>query len=139
MSALQAALGLGQLQRLEQLVERKREIFDWYRSELSATGLNRTRPGSASSYWMSTMTWEGGPDKSQVQATLRHLGIDSRPFFHPLSSLPAYAGRFLSGEMKRRNPVSYRLGARGLNLPSALRLTRDDIRETCRAVKQAFR
>ena len=134
MSSMQAALGLGQLERLGELVGRKREIFNIYSKQLgwiAGMSLNQARPGSESSYWMSTAVWDQGASKNDVQLELRRRGIDSRPFFHPLSSLPAYREEPGIEGMRERNPVAYRLSERGLNLPSALMLTDNDVRAVC--------
>ena len=137
MSAMQAALGLGQLDRLDELVARKREIFTNYRRELAGCDglrMNQDRPGSVGSCWMSTITWTDGPTKEELQAGLRREGIDTRPFFHPLSSLPAYTGIVNSAELREQNPVAYQISERGLNLPSALCLTQEDVASVCRAL-----
>ena len=57
-------------------------------------------------------------------AALDAEGIDSRPMFHPLSSLPAYDGQVEAAVARKRNAVSYRLSPWGINLPSAMNLTR---------------
>ena len=54
-------------------------------------------------------------------------GIDSRPMFHPLSSLPAYDGQAEAAVARKRNQVSYRLSPWGINLPSAMNLTREQM------------
>lgn len=128
MSALQAALGLAQTERVDQLVAKKREIFGWYRDRLGdveGLALNAEPPGTHNSFWMSTIVVDPvlGWGKQALGAALAERGIATRPIFHPLSSLPAYAEQASSEGARERNPVSYRLGAGGLNLPSALSLT----------------
>ena len=58
-------------------------------------------------------------------------GIATRPFFHQLSSLPAYADAPDARRARDANATSRRLGRFGLNLPSALRLTEDDVDFAC--------
>ena len=58
-------------------------------------------------------------------------GIDCRPFFYPLSSLTAYAGSPQTGVARERNVISYRISPFGVNLPSALNLTRVQVRRVC--------
>jgi len=60
-------------------------------------------------------------------AALDAKDIDSRPMFHPLSSLPAYAGHAQAAVARKRNETSYRLSSWGINLPSALCLTREQV------------
>src|ERR1700733_1364043 len=91
MSALQAAFGVAQLERIEELVARKREIFSWYARHmngLNSIALNHEAPTTKNSYWMITAVFdtELGLQKEEVIARLRDRNIDSRPFFSPLSS-----------------------------------------------------
>ncbi len=139
MSALQAALGDAQLDRLDELVAKKRAIFGWYRDRLgerSDLALNPTVPRVESSYWMSTVVLDpaASVDASGLATALDAQGIDTRPFFRPLSSLPAYADRPGAAAANARNTVAASLGARGLNLPSALRIEEADVDRVCGVV-----
>jgi perosamine synthetase len=69
-----------------------------------------------------------------MMAYLDDRQIDSRPFFPPLSSLPAYADRASSRGAAERNPVAYDLSTRAINLPSAMTLTEDQVDRVCTAV-----
>jgi len=136
MSAMQAALGLAQLERVEELVSKKRQIFAWYRQRLARVPgltLNAEPSGTRNSYWMVTVVWEasGRPRQREVQDLLDRRGIDSRPFFHPLSSLPAYQDLPEARVARDRNWVSYDLNDRALNLPSALNLTEAQVDRVC--------
>ena len=62
--------------------------------------------------------------------------IDSRRFFHPLSSLPAYEGTPGVEQAKRRNKATYRITPYGPNLPSALCLTYEDVTQVCQGLRQ---
>jgi perosamine synthetase len=66
---------------------------------------------------------------------LANNGIDSRPFFHPLSATPAYAGTPSAERAMRENTVSHSIHNRALNLPSALMLTEDHVDRVCAAVR----
>jgi perosamine synthetase len=128
MSAMQAALGLAQLERLEALIARKREAFEWYREELADVAgltLNHEAPGTRSTFWMITaiVNPSFGVTKDVLRERLSERGIDTRPFFHPLSSLPAYEHLRPVPD----NPVAYRISPYGINLSSSLRLTREDV------------
>jgi perosamine synthetase len=134
MSSMQAALGLAQLERIGELVDRKREIFGWYRERLSDhVQLNAEPPETRNSFWMVTAVV---PDDSprnafDLMTGFDAAGIDTRPLFHPLSSLPAYDDCREAKVARERNAVSYSLDGRGLNLPSALSLTEDDVDVVC--------
>lgn len=136
MSALQAALGLAQLERLDELVTRKREIFDWYRDGLGEGAplvLNPPIPGCHNSYWMVTAILDPGLalDKETVIAALKAQGVDCRPFFYPLSSLKAYTDSPDQARAAANNATAYTLSRLGLNLPSALCLRRKDVARVC--------
>jgi perosamine synthetase len=144
MSSLQAALGLAQLQRVDELVARKRAIFAWYRERLEGTEgvtLNPAPEPVESSYWMSTVVLDEGLGVTErdVSKALRARGIATRPFFHPLSSLAAYAGRPGTAEARDRNVVARHLGTYGVNLPSALSLTEADVEQVCDALLDVLR
>lgn len=140
MSALQAALGLAQLGRIDELVTRKRTIFRAYADRLSdlPLSLNAEPEDTINSYWMSTVVLKPGLgiDKEAVQAALARQGIATRPFFRPLSSLPAYKDHPSAGNAPDQQPVSQRLGRDGFNLPSALRLEEEDVDLVSAAVRR---
>lgn len=143
MSALQAACGLAQIERLDELVERKRSIFGWYQEELSSIPgltLNTEAPGVFNSYWMVTIIWDAarGLDKYEAMEVLRGLGVDTRPMFAPLSSLAAYADAADRARAVESNSVAYDVASRGLNLPSGLHLEQSDVQTVADAVRQVF-
>jgi perosamine synthetase len=132
MSNMQAALGLAQLERIEELLGRKQQIFAWYQRELLGQDdimLNYQPPGVKHAFWMVTVILkEKYPiAKEQVIEAMSGRGIDCRPFFYPLSSLPAYAYLREANQASSRNRMSYRLSPRGINLPSGLNLKEEDV------------
>lgn len=139
MSSMQAALGLAQLERIDELIERKRQIFDWYIRDLAGVEgitLNSEPPDSKSIYWMVTVIFDParGIRKDEAIREFDRRDIDTRPFFHPLSSLPAYANNPDVERARRENVVAYRIAPYGVNLPSALNLTREQVARVCEAV-----
>ncbi len=141
MSSMQAALGLAQIERIEELVARKREIFSWYRAALAGVpgiALNREDAQTRNSYWMVTVILDPsyGMRKEQLMDLLSQEGIDSRPFFHPLSTLPAYQGNAAAQRWRARNQVSHTLSPFGLNLPSGLNLTADLVGRVAATLKR---
>jgi perosamine synthetase len=136
MSPILAALGSAQLDRIDDLVGRKRQLFAWYRDRLAGVPgltLNAEPEGTVSSVWMTTVLLdeELGWDKASLGEALAGHGIATRPFFHPLSSLPAFAEWSRGRGYAARNPVAYSVGARGINLPSALVLDEADVDRVC--------
>lgn len=123
MSGLQAALGKAQLDRVQELTARKRAIFQWY-AEVLETGqgitLNRAAPNVQNGYWMVTAIFDAGYGwtKEKLVPAMREQGIDTRPFFYPLSQLPAYRDTDAGRLAAERNAMAYRLSPYGINLPS---------------------
>lgn len=141
LSNLQAALGLAQLERAAEIIARKREIFAWYRDELASDQrliLNPDLPGVENSYWMTTVLVEPrlGLQKQAFIDRLAERGVDSRPFFYPLSALPAYAGTEAALRAHCENDVAYRITPYGINLPSALSLTREQVAYVAAATRE---
>jgi perosamine synthetase len=132
MSSMQAALGLAQLERIEELVDRKRQIFNWYQAELDAvSGLtfNYEPPNTKNTYWMVTAIIDRklGIHKHRLMDEMRIRGVDTRPFFHPLSNLPAYANLPSAKLARDRNQFSYQISEHGINLPSGMDITLEKV------------
>lgn len=143
MSALQAAFGLAQLERVDELVGMKRQVFAWYNDRLRdvpGVTLNAEPADVTNSYWMSTVVLDPalGVTKQELGRVMKENGIDTRPFFHPLSSLPAYEGVPSARDAEQRNPVTYKLCPYGVNLPSALALREEDVDRVCVALRHAL-
>lgn len=144
MTSMQAALGLAQLERLDDLVSRKRQIFAWYAQRLAGLSdvvINTPGPDVDAVYWMVSAVWDNEAyrlDKRNLRDILQAENIDTRPFFSPLSSLEAYSKLPGARNAKDVNKVSYKLGECGINLPSHLLLTEDDVDRVCQIVSRAF-
>ena len=127
MSNLQAAFALAQLERIDELFAKKRLNYEWYKHHLSGIeglGVSVERPEVTWNVWHTSILLERnfGLPRDRVMEELKKVGVDSRPFFPCLSSLPM-VGRNLS----RENPVSYDASERGINLPSRHDLTEEDV------------
>src|SRR4030095_3632338 len=75
-----------------------------------------------------------GIQKDYLQRALAERNIDSRPFFHPLSSIPAYQHLAQARTAQARHTTSYRICPYGINLPSALNLTPEQVSYVCEAL-----
>jgi perosamine synthetase len=140
MSSMQAALGLAQLERIDELITRKRQIFSWYQTQLAeveGVTLNYEAPSTKNTYWMVTaiLDQKFRITKDSLIRQMNEVNIDCRVFFHPLSSLPAYEHSEQSRLAQLRNPVSYQISPYGVNLPSSLNLTEDKVQYVCDALK----
>lgn len=133
MSNLQAAVGCAQLQRIDALVERKREIFAAYKDGFRnfPGQMNPESDGCRNGYWMPTMVFdrELGKVKDKVLQALVAADVDARVFFHPLSDL----GHF---EKRHPTPIGHDISSRAINLPSYHDMTDDQIDYVVDVVKR---
>jgi perosamine synthetase len=121
MTNIQAAIGLGQMTKIEQLITLKRKIAAYYRQGLENI------PGiilPAEEAWARSVFWlynirlkpEINKNRDDLMALLSQGEVESRPIFYPIPAMPPYQGQ---GSF----PVSERLSAYGISLPSGFRLT----------------
>ncbi len=132
-----AALGLGQLERIDHLIEAKREIFGWYAEELEGVAgitLNHEAGWARSIYWMSSILVDpaAGIDRDGMRAALASAGVDTRPTFPRISTYPIWAERRAVPA-----PAAQRIAEQGINLPSGVRLRRDQVARVGEAVRAA--
>ncbi len=138
MSSLQAAFGLAQLERIDELIHRKRDIFRWYSERLAERAdlqLNWEEPGSLNTYWMVCVVLDHSIELTgrELMDALERRKIESRPFFHPLSTLPAFADGPGAAEATK-NVVARDISPRAINLPSALLLTESHVDRVCESL-----
>lgn len=136
---LQAALAYAQFQRLDELVGRKREQLAMYRERLANIDdllLNPEPEDGVNGAWITAVVFgkSHGMSKSMAMEILDELGIPVRPFFYPLSSLPAYPGA--RAKYEAVNVTAYDVSERGINLPGAANLTTEQIDRICDGIKQ---
>jgi len=144
MSSMQAALGLAQLERIEELIAYKRQIFAWYHARLAdipGLTLNYEAPGTKNTYWMVTAVLDPrlGLTKDRLLAAMSAQAIDCRPFFYPLSSIPAYANTPQAEQARQRNPVSYHISPYGLNLPCGMSMTEEKVDYVCTVLSEILK
>ena len=116
MSNIQAAIGCAQMERIEELIGRKREILQYYRERLEVlpgVSINPEQAGTVNGAWMPTAVFsvETGVTRETLQTAFAAENIDARVFFHPLSSLPMF-------EEQRQNRFGWDIPGRAINLPS---------------------
>jgi perosamine synthetase len=132
---LTASLALAQVERIEELVEHKRQIYRWYREELDGVeeiDVLEEQPGCRSNYTYPSVFLPNHTRKQRdgIVAGLKDLNVHSRPAFPRMSEFPLYAPpRF-------DNPVATSVAAQGISLPAAHNMTRRDVRFAARAFKK---
>ena len=138
MSNVCAAIGVGQLEVLTKRVTRKREIFNFYKNELSMikeiTFLEELEP-SFSNYWLTTILLDKNStiDREQLRLHLEKDNIESRPLWKPMHLQPVFKDckSYVNG-------VSEDLFNRGLCLPSGTAMTTEDLKRIVKKVKELY-
>ena len=133
MSNIQAALGLAQLERIEELLGKKRQIFSWYKKrlgEIEGIKINVEKPHCRNTYWMSTVVLEKdfGISRDEVIQKLKEWNIDSRPTFYPLSHLPMFT--------IQHNKNAENFSKNGINLPSGHNLEEHHVEYICQVLEK---
>lgn len=129
MTNIQAAIGLAQLERIDDMLAiRRRNAAHYNRrlAEVPGLTLPPQMPWAQNVYWMYSVLVgeEFGPTRDELRTKLRQANIETRPFFYPIHTLPMYnTGQSL--------PVAEELSRRGINLPSGATLTPEQIDYIC--------
>jgi perosamine synthetase len=137
MTNLQAAVGVAQMGRIDEFINRKRQIAQSYQAGLAGlpgVTLPVELPDCCHVYWMySILIGDDFPlRRDEVMIALRQRGIDSRPFFHPLDTLPPY-------RTATPRPVALRLSQQGINLPSSPTLRDEQVAYICQTLWELHR
>jgi perosamine synthetase len=143
MTNLQAALGLAQLERLDEFMARKRDMGKRYTElleDVPGLQLPMARTGySENIYWVYGIVLKDDVPFDADEAMRRLAGrkIGTRPFFWPMHEQPVFRKMGMFGG--ETCPVAERLGRRGFYLPSGLALHEDQIQRVARAVREIVR
>ena len=138
---LQAAIGLAQLQRIAQIVSRKRWMGQEYTKrleDLHCLRLHREKSWARSVYWMYgvVLNEDYGMNATEFGRRLQDLGVETRPFFLGMHEQPVFRQRGLF--LNERYSVTETLARQGLYLPSGLALTEEQLSRVCDAVHQVI-
>jgi perosamine synthetase len=136
MSNVQAAIGLGQIERIKELTDRKFEILQRYKSRLlvhQGLSMNPEPAHTRNGAWMPTLVFSSDLSICRERAILafEDANIDARVFFYPLSSQPMF--------QSVSTPHAHDICERAINLPSYHDMTDDDIDRVCNVVETLLR
>lgn len=130
---IQAAIGLGQLERIGTFIDRKRWVADQYRARLSgvdALQLPTDQGPVFNSYWLYTVILRANyvSERNAILDILKENGIEARPVFYPLHRMPPYQQYRRSGVQWT---VSDHLADGGISLPSSINVTENELQRVC--------
>lgn len=134
MTNICAAIGCAQLEQADSFILKKRQVAEWYKRDLEGCPVTfQNEVGDVRhSYWMVSILVPRTVDRDPLRNALRERGIETRPLFYPVHSMPMYSAAF------QRHPVAEDLGWRGINLPSYPGLEEPSVKEICAVIKTYF-
>ena len=133
MSNIEAAIGCGQLDRIDELVGGKRRVFEAYDHGLAdlPLRLNPEPYGTVNGFWMPSMMVDAGLagfDRDELIEEFAAAAIETRVVFWPLSMLDMF-------DKKTENPVAYSVYPRAINLPSFAGMTNEEVARVCVVIR----
>lgn len=134
MSNIQAAIGLGQLERVDELIEAKRHIFSWYAEgmkDVPYVRLNYEMSWARSIYWMSSIILNENAHitRDELREALKKRNVDTRPVFPAISQYPIWP------KPQRPQPTALRVGNQAINLPSGVCLKHEQVDYICQCIR----
>ncbi len=139
MTNLQAAIGCAQLESLEARIEKYRRIGHWYSQTLVERLGSKVIPHPEMSwakcvFWMYTFIIQdlNPRQREKLQSFLASKGIETRPIFYPISTLPAFSSEEI------QNPIANELSGKGISLPTYEELEENDILKICDSITEFF-
>lgn len=135
MTNIQAAIGLAQLEQVETFLAKKQQIAKWYNENLKKAPVDFHNPvGDVfHSFWMCSIMVEKECLRDKLREFLKNAGIETRPTFYPIHTMPIYSQQFAM------HHVAENLASRGINLPSYPGLEKEDIDYICEKIIQGLK
>jgi perosamine synthetase len=138
MTGYQAAMGLVQLLRFHEILEKKRRIADWYHQSLQGfPGITLPEDCQAGRhvYWVYGVLLDPGLNRESIMRWLRQSGVETRAFFYPMNLQPCL--QKIPGFRFRPCPVAEGLGERGFYLPSGPNLSESQVSNISHLLRKA--
>lgn len=134
MTNIQAAIGCAQLERIGEFMQKRALIFSWYDkylTKIEGVNLNKTSSWATNAYWLICLennNWNI-EQRDQFMVELKKRGVDSRPFFYPMSQMPYI-------NQKVNTPNVNNIYEKGINLPTYFDLKEEQVKFICDALNQ---
>jgi perosamine synthetase len=134
MTNICAAIGFAQLEKIDEIIQRKRQIADLYKELLRGTNY-QVHPETNDvfhSYWMVSILVPQASDRDQIRQLLTNKGVETRPVFYPVHTMPMYSQKY------QRYKIAENIGWRGINLPSYPDLEEEQLVYICEKLKSFY-
>lgn len=133
MTNVAAAIGLAQVERLDQLIADRKRIAGWYARRLvrsPAITLPIQKPPAENVFWLYSILIDAADQRDRAMLELAKKGIETRPFFYPVHQFPMYVNH----RADRGCPIASGIAARGISLPTSSYLAEADVEAIAHAV-----
>ena len=136
MTNVAAAIGLAQLENIDTHIANRRKVASWYMDELKDledyVQFQKVTDNSESVWWMFSILLKDNVkiSRDDLMTKLKEDGIETRPLFYPMHQMPVYE------DANANCPVSEKVSAAGMNLPTHALLTREDVAFVCKQIKK---
>lgn len=139
---LQAAIGVAQVEQMDNILARKRHMGEHYTAllkDVPGIAVQGVRPWARVNYWMFGLTIDDDVkiDAFELARRLKEKGVETRPFFMGMHEQPAFHKMGLFQGLKL--PTTERLYRRGLYLPSGVAITDEQIEQSAAALKTVMK
>jgi len=138
MTNMQAAIGCAQLEDIDWHCERRRNIASLYNKhlpDLPEITAPVERSWADHAYWIYSIILDDSVDRRRIRDALDEAGIETRPFFPPMTSLPPYEAY----QPETPNEIADSLSKGGINLPTWAKLDEGDVKRVCEELETAIR
>lgn len=133
MSNVLAAIGVGQMEVIEDRVTKKREIFEWYKEclqDVQEINLMPELEDTRGNRWLTALTFENS-DYNKIMKALEEINVESRPLWKPMHMQPLF-----ENSKAITDGTSEKLYDKGLCLASSTTMTKDDVIMICDVIKR---
>ncbi len=136
LSNILAAIGVAQMEVLNERIASRRKIFEWYREELKSIDeitFMPELPNASGNRWLTTLTFEH-TDPNTLRLLLEEENIESRPLWKPMHLQPLFKKALCI-----QNGTSQTLFEKGLCLPSGTQMSREEVQRVTTLIKKGLK
>ncbi len=135
MTNIAAAIGLAQLEQIDGFIERKIQIAELYKKKLFniPVRVHESIGDVKHTYWMVSIVCERIEDRDSLRLYLKDKGVETRPTFYPVHTMPMYSEKYQKLE------VAEKLGWSGINLPSYPGLLDEEVEYICDSILEFYK
>lgn len=132
MTNICAAIGLAQLEQVDEFLKRKRQVANWYKEFIQnpEIQIHQEKSDCVHSYWMVSILTKNSESRDKLREELANQGVETRPVFYPVHTMPMYSQNF------QKFKVAEDIGWRGINLPSYPGLSEGQVKMICDVINK---